>query len=230
MKRKKVEEIPDWAGENVFQVSSKDDVLSSFYAPSSNSLQNSKPEKSSFEKVEIFAEAKAEDGDYSDDISDSDRASRIIIENDAAVGEPKNQQRPIRNLMGRKRKISSAIAGNEQGIYIRNTNAAPVSYITLAEILPGKSLDLYLALYRETNAANPPQPFVRLTKNELREKSGILNLKTLNGHEKYLLAARIITRFTRSGDHTGSIYEVKKLSEVGVDATMQIEFERLLSQ
>jgi hypothetical protein len=200
-KSKKEASIPDWASEMAFTVTDNEDILENFYAPN----------------VEKKEEPKQIGRNEESTNQDTKSPTAATVEKKVKT----------RNLLGKKNINAKKLAGNLETNTTQTANPKQIVNTSIPELLPGKALDLYLMLYEETLGANPPRAAIRMTKNDLRLKSGITNPKTLNTHEKYLMASKLISRKTRAGDHTGSVYQVTPLDEIGVDDETLAEFDEI---
>ena len=205
--------LPSWASA-AFQVTASDDVMDYFYAPT----------------VPTFAveDSQPDNNPATTEIS----AIKPIVEDPTASDSTgrSNETPPAprrRNLLGRATRTAKEI-GRVAVSQERVTDEIRSHLLT--ELLPGKALDLYSALYERTLAAKPARASVRLTKNDLRSAAKILNVKTINTHERYLLAMGLISRQTLAGDHEGSTYTVKSMDEIGLDGDVSQSFQVYLSK
>ena len=221
--------LPDWAG-SAFKLSETDDVMESFYAPTASP---SNPATAPLAEIAL-AEREARPEPRASEIPIAPVADWPVImpeivaavmpfanttvpdESVAAASQAAGavtKQTPRRNLLGRSpraaREIRRANNSNE-------SVPSPYENFSLKEILPGKALDLYTALFAQTQAANASHNRLRLTKNSLRAIAGIANIKTANAHERYLIALGLIVRRSVAGDHDGSTYEIKALEDLGL--------------
>ncbi|HEV2761638.1 MAG TPA: hypothetical protein VGV38_01490, partial [Pyrinomonadaceae bacterium] len=81
-------------------------------------------------------------------------------------------------------------------------------------LFPGSSKKIYDALYLRTRGANPPRNRVRAARKDFTQWTDIKNLKTIDGHLRYLLTAGLIIRHWELGSTEGSEYEVRLPEEL----------------
>jgi len=81
-------------------------------------------------------------------------------------------------------------------------------------LFPGSSKKIYDALYLRTRGANPPRPRVRASRRDFLEWTAIRNIKTVDGHLRYLMGAGLIVRYWELGSTEGSQYEVRLPEEL----------------
>ncbi len=216
--------LPDWAG-TAFKLSETDDVMESFYAPTASvshtaavplaeiapSAREERPQPHASE-ITVAPVADLPVNTPETVATVIPVANATVPDESLAAGAVANQI-PRRNLLGRSqraaREIRRANSNNEPV-------PSPYENFSLKEILPGKALDLYAALFAQTQAANASRNRIRLTKNSLRAIAGIANIKTANAHERYLIALGLIVRRSVAGDHDGSTYEIKALEDLGL--------------
>ena len=74
---------------------------------------------------------------------------------------------------------------------------------------PGSSKKIYDALYLRTRGANPPRPRVRASRRDFLDWTDIRNIKTVDGHLRYLMGVGLIVRHWELGSTEGSQYEVR---------------------
>lgn len=79
---------------------------------------------------------------------------------------------------------------------------------------PGSSKKIYDALYLRTRGANPPRPRVRASRRDFLDWTDIRNIKTVDGHLRYLMGVGLIVRHWELGSTEGSQYEVRLLEEL----------------
>jgi hypothetical protein len=75
-------------------------------------------------------------------------------------------------------------------------------------LFPGSSKKLYDALYLRTLGAVVPTKTIQATRRELRQWSGIKNIKTVAAHLRHLETVGLVMRAWDRGDNEGSVYEV----------------------
>jgi len=75
-------------------------------------------------------------------------------------------------------------------------------------LFPGSSKKIYDALYLRTRGANPPRARVRAARRDFLDWTDIRNLKTVDGHLRYLMSVGLIIRHWEPGATEGSQYEV----------------------
>ena len=78
-----------------------------------------------------------------------------------------------------------------------------------AGLFPGSSKKIYDALYLRTRGANPPRPSVRASRRDFLDWTDIRNIKTVDGHLRYLMSVGLIIRHWELGSTEGSRYEVR---------------------
>lgn len=76
-------------------------------------------------------------------------------------------------------------------------------------LFPGSSKKIYDALYLRTRGANPPRPRVRASRRDFLDWTDIRNIKTVDGHLRYLMGVGLIVRHWELGSTEGSQYEVR---------------------
>jgi hypothetical protein len=76
-------------------------------------------------------------------------------------------------------------------------------------LFPGSSKKIYDALYLRTRGANPPRPRVRASRRDFLDWTDIRNIKTVDGHLRYLMGVGLIVRHWEPGSTEGSQYEVR---------------------
>jgi hypothetical protein len=81
-------------------------------------------------------------------------------------------------------------------------------------LFPGSSKKIYDALYLRTRGANPPRARVRAARRDFTEWTDIRNLKTVDGHLRYLMSVGLIVRHWELGATEGSQYEVRLPEEL----------------
>jgi hypothetical protein len=219
--------LPAWAGA-AFKLTQAEDILDSYYAPAQptgkKTVLQQPQETQTVEGLhtkpteQIIAEATNKEQER---------------EGESEQKEPDEKQTgqtpktPPRNLLGRAQRAAREISR-------ANSTKQPLPSIyqtySLRELLPGKALDLYAALFELTHGSKAGQPSIRLTKNHLRTAANILNSKTLNTHERYLQGLGLITRHTVSGDHEGSTYNVSRLEDIGLSEEMVLAFQQFLKE
>ena len=87
-------------------------------------------------------------------------------------------------------------------------------------LFPGSSKKIYDALYLRTRGANPPRARVRASRRDFLEWTDIRNIKTVDGHLRYLMSVGLIMRYWELGTTEGSQYEVRLPEELwGVPTT-----------
>lgn len=79
---------------------------------------------------------------------------------------------------------------------------------------PGSSKKIYDALYLRTRGANPPRPRVRASRRDFLDWTDIRNIKTVDGHLRYLMGVGLIIRHWELGATEGSQYEVRLPEEL----------------
>lgn len=79
---------------------------------------------------------------------------------------------------------------------------------------PGSSKKIYDALYLRTRGANPPRPRVRASRRDFLDWTDIRNIKTVDGHLRYLMGVGLIIRHWELGSNEGSQYEVRLPEEL----------------
>ncbi len=75
-------------------------------------------------------------------------------------------------------------------------------------LFPGSSKKIYDALYLRSRGAHPPRARVRASRRDFLDWTDIRNLKTVDGHLRYLMGAGLIIRHWELGSNEGSEYEV----------------------
>ena len=81
-------------------------------------------------------------------------------------------------------------------------------------LFPGSSKKIYDALYLRTRGANPPRPRVRASRRDFLDWTDIRNIKTVDGHLRYLMSVGLIVRNWEIGSTEGSQYEVRLPEEL----------------
>lgn len=81
-------------------------------------------------------------------------------------------------------------------------------------LFPGSSKKIYDALYLRTRGANPPRPRVRASRRDFLDWTDIRNIKTVDGHLRYLMGVGLIVRHWELGATEGSQYEVRLPEEL----------------
>jgi len=81
-------------------------------------------------------------------------------------------------------------------------------------LFPGSSKKIYDALYLRTRGANPPRVYVRASRRDFLDWTDIRNLKTVDGHLRYLMGVGLIVRHWELGSTEGSQYEVRLPEEL----------------
>ena len=81
-------------------------------------------------------------------------------------------------------------------------------------LFPGSSKKIYDALYLRTRGANPPRPRVRASRRDFLDWTDIRNIKTVDGHLRYLMSVGLIVRNWELGSTEGSQYEVRLPEEL----------------
>jgi hypothetical protein len=79
---------------------------------------------------------------------------------------------------------------------------------------PGSSKKIYDALYLRSRGANPPRPHVRASRRDFLDWTDIRNIKTVDGHLRYLMSIGLIIRHWELGSTEGSQYEVRLPEEL----------------
>lgn len=81
-------------------------------------------------------------------------------------------------------------------------------------LFPGSSKKIYDALYLRTRGANPPRARVRASRRDFLDWTDIRNIKTVDGHLRYLMGVGLIMRYWERGATEGSQYEVRLPEEL----------------
>jgi hypothetical protein len=81
-------------------------------------------------------------------------------------------------------------------------------------LFPGSSKKIYDALYLRTRGAHPPRTRVRASRRDFLNWTDIRNLKTVDGHIRYLMSVGLIVRHWELGSTEGSEYEVRLPEEL----------------
>lgn len=81
-------------------------------------------------------------------------------------------------------------------------------------LFPGSSKKIYDALYLRTRGANPPRPRVKASRRDFLDWTAIRNIKTVDGHLRYLMSVGLIIRHWELGSTEGSQYEVRLPEEL----------------
>jgi hypothetical protein len=76
-------------------------------------------------------------------------------------------------------------------------------------LFPGSSKKIYDALYLRSRGAHPPRTSVRASRRDFLDWTDIRNLKTVDGHLRYLMSVGLIIRHWELGSTEGSEYEVR---------------------
>ena len=83
-----------------------------------------------------------------------------------------------------------------------------------AGLFPGSSKKIYDALYLRSRGAHPPRKTVRAARRDFLEWTDIRNIKTVDGHLRYLMGVGLIVRNWELGATEGSEYEVRLPEEL----------------
>lgn len=81
-------------------------------------------------------------------------------------------------------------------------------------LFPGSSKKIYDALYLRSRGAHPPRTRVRAARRDFLDWTDIRNLKTVDGHLRYLMSIGLIVRHWELGSTEGSEYEVRLPEEL----------------
>jgi hypothetical protein len=81
-------------------------------------------------------------------------------------------------------------------------------------LFPGSSKKIYDALYLRTRGANPPRARARASRRDFLDWTDIRNIKTVDGHLRYLMGVGLIVRHWELGSTEGSQYEVRLPEEL----------------
>jgi hypothetical protein len=81
-------------------------------------------------------------------------------------------------------------------------------------LFPGSSKKIYDALYLRSRGAHPPRTSVRASRRDFLDWTDIRNLKTVDGHLRYLMSVGLIIRYWELGSTEGSEYEVRLPEEL----------------
>jgi len=81
-------------------------------------------------------------------------------------------------------------------------------------LFPGSSKKIYDALYLRSRGAHPPRTRVRASRRDFLDWTDIRNLKTVDGHLRYLISVGLIIRHWERGSTEGSEYEVRLPEEL----------------
>ena len=81
-------------------------------------------------------------------------------------------------------------------------------------LFPGSSKKIYDALYLRSRGAHPPRSRVRAARRDFLDWTDIRNLKTVDGHIRYLTSVGLIVRHWELGSTEGSEYEVRLPEEL----------------
>jgi hypothetical protein len=81
-------------------------------------------------------------------------------------------------------------------------------------LFPGSSKKIYDALYLRTRGGHPPKMRVRASRRDFLNWTDIRNLKTVDGHLRYLMSIGLIIRHWELGSTEGSEYEVRLPEEL----------------
>jgi hypothetical protein len=81
-------------------------------------------------------------------------------------------------------------------------------------LFPGSSKKIYDALYLRTRGANPPRARVRASRRDFLDWTDIRNIKTVDGHLRYLMGVGLIMRHWELGSTEGSQYEERLPEEL----------------
>jgi hypothetical protein len=76
-------------------------------------------------------------------------------------------------------------------------------------LFPGSSKKIYDALYLRTRGAHPPRTRVRASRRDFLNWTDIRNIKTVDGHLRYLMSVGLIVRHWELGSTEGSEYEIR---------------------
>ena len=79
---------------------------------------------------------------------------------------------------------------------------------------PGSSKKIYDALYIRSRGAHPPRSRVRAARRDFLDWTDIRNIKTVDGHLRYLMSVGLIVRHWEPGATEGSEYEVRLPEEL----------------
>lgn len=79
---------------------------------------------------------------------------------------------------------------------------------------PGSSKKIYDALYLRSRGAHPPRTYVRASRRDFLDWTDIRNIKTVDGHLRYLMSVGLIIRHWERGSTEGSEYEVRLPEEL----------------
>jgi hypothetical protein len=81
-------------------------------------------------------------------------------------------------------------------------------------LFPGSSKKIYDALYLRSRGANPPRATVRASRRDFLDWTDIRNMKTVDGHLRYLMSVGLIVRNWQLGATEGSEYAVRLPEEL----------------
>ncbi|HEX8353390.1 MAG TPA: hypothetical protein VF611_10850 [Pyrinomonadaceae bacterium] len=81
-------------------------------------------------------------------------------------------------------------------------------------LFPGSSKKIYDALYLRSRGAHPPRTRARASRRDFLNWTDIRNLKTVDGHLRYLISVGLIIRHWELGSTEGSEYEVRLPEEL----------------
>lgn len=86
----------------------------------------------------------------------------------------------------------------------------------LVDLLPGKSINVYGALYDRTLGAEEQVDEIQARKSEIGKWAGVANRATLIKHLRHLETVGLLTRTLSLGDTNGAVYRVHRLEHVGL--------------
>jgi hypothetical protein len=81
-------------------------------------------------------------------------------------------------------------------------------------LFPGSSKKIYDALYLRSRGAHTPRTRVRASRRDFLDWTDIRNIKTVDGHLRYLMSVGLIIRHWELGSTEGSEYEVRLPEEL----------------
>jgi hypothetical protein len=116
------------------------------------------------------------------------------------LGPPKSTQDPLRPS---KTEQVAPVRDFNKRANVLDRDALP------SGLFPGSSKKLYDALYLRTLGAVMPTRTIQATRRELRQWSGIKNIKTVAAHLRHLETIGLVLRAWDRGDNEGSVYEVR---------------------
>lgn len=117
-----------------------------------------------------------------------------IIEQKSPAAEPRPSPAPARDFNRRANSIER--------------DALPQGFF------PGSSKKIYDALYLRSRGAHTPRTRVRASRRDFLDWTDIRNLKTVDGHLRYLMSVGLIIRHWELGSTEGSEYEVRLPEEL----------------